>query len=147
MLLPLKRHIRPPFSLDEQFVFHTHRALFSYNSPDAQPGENTEGQTRHQWTHITAWNHTNIQPALYFSQTHTHTRRPSAALTRLSMVGKIEIERGKQDITVWLPHRTDRLIQTELLSARLKLRESDRPVNVRERERHRTNTLGWQNKR
>lgn len=43
-------------------------------------------------------------------------------------------------------HGTDRPVQTEPLSAQLKLRESDRLVK-REREQLYTNTLGWQNKR
>lgn len=59
------------------------------------------------------------------------TQRPP---TRISEVGEIESERREKVRYHHLvrAHRTDKLIQTGLLSAQLKLKESDRPVNVSE---------------
>lgn len=72
----------------------------------------------------------NIHLPLYFNLTHTETQRPPAALTRICMVGKIEIERGKGKISPFGSHteQTGSFKQ----SCYLQLRQSDRPVNARE---------------
>lgn len=141
-LSPLKQHIIRVRLLALLSLIRGRAVYFSYDSPDAaiwwkhrvpdatcyicEPAL-MHGKQRHARTQKISTYH-------FISTQRTHTDTPATCTDKNKCGRKDRNWAGEKVRYHYLArtHRTDRLIQTELLSAQLKLRESDRPANVSE---------------